>query len=109
MSNSFFKNYGPFSIKKILNIINADILDHDSSIEVSDIKDLDTSSVKDITFFHSKKYESFASITKASYCLTNKNLSHKDAFKQAAKNLREDNGQLQIVTYFNPNSVQQEA
>jgi UDP-3-O-[3-hydroxymyristoyl] glucosamine N-acyltransferase len=76
MSNSFFKNYGPFSIKKILNIINADILDHDSSTEVSDIKDLVTSNVKDITFFHSKKYESFASMTKASYCLTNKNLSH---------------------------------
>ena len=33
----------------------------------------------------------------------------KKAIKQAAKNLRKDNGQLKIVAYFDPNSIQQEA
>jgi len=33
----------------------------------------------------------------------------KKAIKQAAKNLRKENGQLQIVAYFDPNSIQQEA
>ena len=76
MSNSFFKNYGPFVINKLLNIIKFKNLDVSLNAEVSDIKNLVTSENKDITFFHSKKYESFASKTKASFCLTNKNLAH---------------------------------
>ena len=76
MNNSFFKNNGPFDIKKLLNIINADNIDNFMNIEISDIKDLITSDLNDITFFHSRNYESFASKTKASFCLTNKYLSH---------------------------------
>ena len=33
----------------------------------------------------------------------------KKAIKQAAKNLRDDKGRLQMVTYYDPNSIQQEA
>ena len=45
-------------------------------IEIFDIKDLVAATNKDITFFHSKKYESVASTTKASYCLTTNKLSN---------------------------------
>ena len=44
--------------------------------KIIDIKDLVTATNNDITFFHSKKYESCASITKAAYCLTTKQLSN---------------------------------
>ena len=43
---------------------------------ISDVKDLFNATNKDITFFHSKKYESLASTTKASYCITTKQLSN---------------------------------
>jgi len=76
MNNPFFKNHGPFKIKIILKIINDEKFDSDSSIEITDIKDLVSSEINNITFFHSKKYESLASQTKASYCLTTKSLIH---------------------------------
>jgi UDP-3-O-[3-hydroxymyristoyl] glucosamine N-acyltransferase len=46
------------------------------NIKINDIKDLATSHENDVTFFHSKKYEILASTTKASFCITTKNLSH---------------------------------
>ena len=48
-----------------------------SGIKISDIKDLVNASNKDITFFHSKKYELEASKTKAAFCITTKNLANK--------------------------------
>ena len=76
MINPFFKNYGPFDIKKLFKLVNIDINYDNKNIDVTDIKDLQASNVNDITFFHSKKYENLASKTKASYCITTKNLSH---------------------------------
>tara|TARA_B100000768_G_scaffold168416_1_gene173261 strand:- start:1155 stop:2135 length:981 start_codon:yes stop_codon:yes gene_type:complete len=76
MINLFFKNFGPFKIEKLLK--QSDILDNDNlkDKEVSDIKDLFEAKESDVTFFHSKKYESLASNTKASFCVTTKNLAH---------------------------------
>tara|TARA_B100000780_G_C21078787_1_gene434376 strand:- start:185 stop:1165 length:981 start_codon:yes stop_codon:yes gene_type:complete len=76
MINPFFKNHGPFVINNLLKLINVNNNKINNKIEISDIKDLLTSSKNDITFFHSKKYESLASKTKASFCITTKNLSH---------------------------------
>ena len=75
MINTFFKNCGPFKIDRLLalsNIINNDDI---KKIKVTDIKDLATARDNDITFFHSKKYEYFASKTKATFCITTSNLS----------------------------------
>jgi len=74
MSNPFFKNKGPFSLKEILNTLNIKLNDLDALKEINDIKDLNTSTNKDITFFHSKKYKEFAKNTKASFCITNQAL-----------------------------------
>ena len=70
MINPFFKNSGPFKISDILQLINLDDLNIDNDQEINDIKDLFTSKINDITFFHSKKYKNIAKNTKASFCLT---------------------------------------
>ncbi len=75
MINLFFKNKGPFNIKEILRNISLNNNENNFDSEILDIKDLVSATDKDITFFHSKKYETVASSTKASYCITTKNLS----------------------------------
>lgn len=77
MINSFFKNKGPIKLKKILNQIKIQNELESNDIFIHDIKDLVNASNKDITFFHSKKYELAASKTKAAFCITTKNLSKK--------------------------------
>jgi len=76
MINSFFKNYGPFTFQKLLLISNINIDTNYPDAKITDIKDLVTAKKENITFFHSKKYEVFASNTKAAFCITTKNLSH---------------------------------
>ena len=74
MNNPFFQNRGPLKIDKIYNSIKVENNLKNLDIEIFDIKDLVTASTNEITFFHSKKYESVASTTKASYCLTTNKL-----------------------------------
>ena len=76
MNNPFFKNQGPFKLKKILDIINSKSPLKKENNKIYDIKELTLSTPKDITFFHSKKYSNAASKTKASYCVTINNLKH---------------------------------
>ena len=75
MVNPFFKYKGPLNIDKILRAIKVENNFENTEIQIFDIKDLATASAKDITFFHSKKYESVALTTKAGYCLTTNKLS----------------------------------
>ncbi len=70
MLNPFFKNNGPILISKIIMTLDIKLEDIDQNILVSDIKDLSSSKVDDITFYHSKKYKDFANKTKASFCIT---------------------------------------
>jgi UDP-3-O-[3-hydroxymyristoyl] glucosamine N-acyltransferase len=76
MINPFFKNKGPFKINDLLELSDIENKDNLNSTKVSDIKDLISSSNKDVTFFHTKKYEALASKTNASFCLTTSNLAH---------------------------------
>ena len=75
MINPFFKNYGPFTIKKILQLSSIDTKEDFSDIKITNVKDLVTAEKENITFFHSKKYEFLASKTKAAFCITTNNLS----------------------------------
>ena len=75
MINPFFINAGPFPIETLLNQANIDNKDFFKKTSISNIKDLLNAEKNDITFFHSKKYEILASKTKASFCITTKNLS----------------------------------
>ena len=76
MLNPFFKNHGPFKISYICKYLNLKINDLDKDYIIKDIKDLNTSSENNITFFHSKRYKHVANITKASFCLTTKTLKN---------------------------------
>ena len=75
MSNPFFKSNGPFKIDKLLDLANIINKKNFKKFDVTDIKDLITAKKNEITFFHSKKYEYPASITKASFCITTESLS----------------------------------
>ena len=74
MSNPFFSNQGPFKIADILKTLNLKSEEMYLNNIVNDIKDLMSSNTNDITFFHSKKYKDLANNTKASFCITTKNL-----------------------------------
>jgi len=76
MANPFFINKGPFKIDKLLKLAGIKNTQKFKDLKINDIKDLSTSKNKDITFFHSKKYEDLASKTKASYCITSENLQN---------------------------------
>ena len=69
MKNPFFINKGPFRIDKLLNLCDIENKEF-IKFKVADIKDLAEAKKDDITFFHSKKYESLALNTKASFCIT---------------------------------------
>ena len=76
MINPFFRNKGPFKINDLLELSNVNNKENFNKAKVLDIKDLISSTNKDISFFHSKKYELLASKTKASFFLTTDSLAH---------------------------------
>ena len=73
MKHPFFKNYGPFKIKNILDDLKLNNVKNLSDDLVHDIRDLQSADKEHLTFFHSKKYHLQASKTKASYCITLQN------------------------------------
>jgi len=75
MLNPFFKNVGPIKLSHLLKSLNLKNTNVNIDHQITDIKDLYTSNTDNITFFHSKKYKDFAKNTKASFCLTTKNLT----------------------------------
>ena len=76
MINPFFNNIGPFDIKDLLKLSNISNVNGYDNFDVLNINDLITANEKDISFFHSKKYENLASKTQAAFCVTKKNISH---------------------------------
>ena len=74
MVNPFFKNNGPFTFNEILKDLNLKLDEKKEDLIITDIKDLQNSKINEITFFHSKKYKLAANNTKASFCITSKNL-----------------------------------
>ena len=105
MINPFFKNTGPHNINYLLRTINL----NNNNIpddKISDIKDLNSSKKNEITFLHSKKYSDSAKKTKASYCLTSKNL--KSFLPSNCKAIISDKVLLhtaQITKIFYPDSI----
>ena len=76
MTNPFFKSYGPLKLKDIFKILKIKNIENSKKTKIFDITDLTSASKKDITFLHSNKYMSMASITRAAACITTKNLQH---------------------------------
>jgi len=106
MINPFFQNKGPFKIDQILCSIKIENNFENVDIEIFDIKDLVTASSQEITFFHSKKYESAALTTKASYCLTTNKLSN--ILPKNCKPIEVDNvlvSTAMITSMFYPDAI----
>ena len=106
MTNLFFKNKGPFEINKLLKFAELKNIQKYKNLKIYDVKDLSTSTKKDITFFHSKKYEVHASKTKASFCITTDNL--KDYLPKNCNKIIVDNvliATAKITKIFYPDSV----
>ena len=109
MKNPFFKNVGPYSIDQLLKKLQIVNYKNYKKDKIFDISDLSSSTSKDMTFFHSKKYSSIASKTKASYCITLKNLS--EFLPKSCKPIIVDNVLLtisQITKIFYPESIEDE-
>ena len=106
MINPFFENKGPIKIDDILNSVNISNRFNYVETKIFDVKDLITASNKDITFFHSKKYETVASKTKAAYCITTKQLSN--ILPKSCRPIEVDNvliSTAMITKFFYPDSV----
>ena len=74
--NFFFKNKGPFSVKKIVDICEAQVYsDLDSNIKVHNIMDLFRAKENDITFLNSIKFKEKSLKCKATACITSKKLT----------------------------------
>ena len=87
----FFKNKGPFSIKKIIAISGSiNSFEPDTKIKIHNISDLLNAKEKDITFLHSAKYKNQALKTKAIVCITTKGLAkylQENCFKIIVRNV----------------------
>ena len=106
MVNPFFENKGPVKIDKILSFIKTENKFENLEDEILDIKDLVSASNKDITFFHSKKYQYQVSTTKAGYCITTKKLSN--LLPKGCKPIVVDNvlvSTAMVTSIFYPNAI----
>ena len=106
MLNPFFKNVGPFDIKKLLSKTKIENKENFKNDKIFNVSDLLSATNKDLTFFHSKNYSSLASKTKASYCVTLDNLSN--FLPNTCKKIIVKNVLLsmaKITKEFYPNSV----
>ena len=68
--NPFFRNKGPITLKSILIECNLSVSSKDDKIVIFDIKNLNESTNKDLTFFNSTRYKNEANATKAKFCIT---------------------------------------
>jgi len=74
--NFFFKNKGPFSVKKIVDICVGEVNPGlDSNIRIYNIMDLFRAKESDITFLNSIKFKEKSLKSKATACITNKKLT----------------------------------
>ena len=104
--NPFFKNKGPISLKSILIKCNLPSSTKDNKIIIFDIKNLNESSNKDLTFFNSISYKDQANLTKAKFCITTDKL--KKYLPNACKSIITDNVLLSLAKVsklFYPTSV----
>jgi len=74
VQHPFFKNNGPFKLTTLLKDLKIkNKVEIDNNL-ILDIKDLQTANKEHLSFFHSKRYQTQAFKTKASYCITVENL-----------------------------------
>ena len=106
MLNPFFKNFGPFTIDKLLSNSGINNDQKFKNEKIYDVKDLKSATRNDLTFFHSKKYSDLANTTEASFCVTQEHLIK--FLPKSCKKIIVDNVLVsiaQITKEFYPNSI----
>ena len=106
MTNPFFKNKGPLKISDIFELLDIKQNEKIKDQDIFDIKDLFFSNKNEITFFHTKKYKDLANNTKATLCITTKNL--KNELPKSCKPLIVNNvlvATSKITEKFYPDSI----
>ena len=73
--NPFFKKRKKTFLNDILRLLNIKHKNIYKDILINDIKDLDQSTNKDITFFHNQKYQYLLNATKSKFIMTNSKIS----------------------------------
>ena len=110
--NPFFKNKGPIKLQSLIynekTGLNPDqgISSLTEDVLISDIRNLNDATDKDITFFHSIKYKKLALTTKAFACITKESLIQYLPTK--CKKIYNDNVLLltaQVTEQFYPESI----
>jgi len=75
IDRKFFINKGPFSLAKICEVCNAELVDKSKKDElIEDISTMDNASEKEICFFYDRKVKAKAAEIKAKACITTKDL-----------------------------------
>ncbi|HJK86852.1 MAG TPA: UDP-3-O-(3-hydroxymyristoyl)glucosamine N-acyltransferase [Candidatus Megaira endosymbiont of Nemacystus decipiens] len=78
MSNQFYKNLGPYSVKKIADLIDAKVVG-DQELEIHNVKSLDNADKNDISFFDNKRYMISFESSLAGACIVSKNHNIRNA------------------------------
>ena len=78
MSNQFYKNLGPYSVKNIAELIDATVIG-DEELEVHNVKSLDNADKNDISFFDNKRYMMSFEKSLAGACIVSKNHNIRNA------------------------------
>ena len=73
-NNFFFKNIGPFSIKKIADTCEGRVHSGDTNIKIQNIIDLFRAKENDVSFLNSIKYKEMSLKNKATACITSEDL-----------------------------------
>ncbi len=73
-NNFFFKNIGPFSIKKIADTCEGRVHSGDTNIKIQNIIDLFKAKENDVSFLNSIKYKEMSLKNKATACITSEDL-----------------------------------
>lgn len=68
----FYNNKGPFSLSKIVNLIDCSIVGGDDSQKIYNVASLTSATKDDITFIANTKYLKFLSTTNAAACIIEK-------------------------------------
>tara|TARA_B100001123_G_scaffold382093_1_gene452990 strand:- start:410 stop:1405 length:996 start_codon:yes stop_codon:yes gene_type:complete len=91
VSNQFFEKQGPFTLKKIVDLIGCkDDFSKVDGLNINGIESLVTAKKNDMTFLNSIKYKEISLNTKATACITSSNLSKflpKNCIKINVKNV----------------------
>ena len=106
MITLFYKKNNNIKLIDILNLLNVKNNFENTDTEITDIKDILSAKKNEITFFHSLKYKDEMLKSKASYCITSKNLEK--YIPKSCKTLLVDNVLIsisKITNLFYPNAI----